>query len=513
MPLPPINAFQDPLEAAVAAKAYDELARRDLPTFVESVFGFPTYAHMQQWAEVLMDESIKNLLIVAPPGHAKSSWVSVFYTTWYIGNHPDRHVLLLSNTADQAVKPSIAVRSTVLGNPHFHRLFPTIKPDREKGWGQDRWYVDRPNQHDGHPTMLSSGVPGPILGSRADLLILDDIMDSENSRTDEQRRKLSNWMKETAFSRLNGSKAPRTVQICTRFHEEDFASEFLQDPDWYVIHMPALGYWGKDTALCPEILSLADLQKRKVTYSAGGSTIWEGMYQGNPTVPEGNIIKHAWWKYIPVELLPEHFDIVIQTWDTAFKTGQENDYCVGLEIGKLKGDIFILRMLRKKMDFPELLKVSREFFRTSIHKPRIVLIEDKASGQSLVQQFQVGAKVGDGMLPVLPVKADNDPLARIYAVSGFVEVGRVWVPKGATVDEWVKTFTDEIEGFPTKAKDDITMSWAHGMKYLTQGDQFEPLASGVLVSTGAPAVEKYLNEGWGDLPGHEELSSFLKELS
>jgi predicted phage terminase large subunit-like protein len=208
----------------------------------------------------------------------------------------------------------------------------------------------------------------------------------------------------------------------------------------------------------------------------------------------------------------------IQSWDTAFKTGEEHDYCVGIGMGLYHGNIFIREMLREKMTFPELLIKSRRFFEQAPHKPRLVLVEDKASGQSLLQVFKTGSDVAGakgsmGMLPVMPVKADNDPVARVQAVSGFIESHRVYLPTGPTT-EWVKDFTDEVEGFPTKAHDDITMALVHGLNYLTKGDKFTPLDTGAIISTAERSVEPSLGSiGWSELPGNDSMGAFLRELT
>lgn len=507
----PTNNLTAEVSRSLAIKAKDELARRDLATYVELVHGLPTLRHMKIWAAALEDESIPNILFVCPPGHGKTNYNSIFYTGFYIGTHPDNHVLLLSNTADQALKPALAVRNVIADSPAFKRLFPKVTPDPMNGWGQTKFYVQRQNVADKDPTMLAAGAWGPILGARANLLILDDVEDAEVARTPAQRNKLADWIEQTAFSRL--VRGGRTIMSCTRWHELDLASRFINDPNWHVIHMPAIGYWGKDTPLCPEIKSYEELMTTKTRLSRGGSTLWEGMYQGNPTVPEGNIVKHAWWKYMPRAQFPLNWDMYIQSWDTAFKTGEENDYCVGLGVGLYRGNIFICEMMRDKMTFPDLLIKSRRFYEMSTTKPRLVLIEDKASGQSLIQVFKAGTGTGAGLLPVLPVKADNDPITRVTSVSGYIETGRVWLPQGGMDDPWVQVLTEEVEGFPTKAHNDITMALVHALNYLTKGDKFQPLDAGCIVHTAESSVEASLNMGWGELPGSDNLGDFLRELN
>ena len=131
---------------------------------------------------------------------------------------------------------------------------------------------------------------------------------------------------------------------------------------------------------------------------------------------------------------------------------------------KLSLNIFVKEMFRKKMEFPELLRNARNFYHSAKPKPRLVLVEDKASGQQLIQVLRAGADAAQGMLPVYPVKADTDALARVSAITGFIEAQRVFLPTGPGM-EWVKDLTDECEGFPTKTHDDSLMALAQGIRF------------------------------------------------
>jgi phage terminase large subunit-like protein len=79
-------------------------------------------------------------------------------------------------------------------------------------------------------------------------------------------------------------------------------------------------------------------------------------------------------------------------------------------------------------------------------RPDAVLIEDKASGQSLIQELK-----GDGSLPVVAIRVDRDKITRAHAASRFVEAGNVYLPEN---EPWVYDFVEECAGFPNGAHDD-----------------------------------------------------------
>ncbi|MGC9237825.1 MAG: phage terminase large subunit, partial [Thiomonas sp.] len=91
--------------------------------------------------------------------------------------------------------------------------------------------------------------------------------------------------------------------------------------------------------------------------------------------------------------------------------------------------------------------------------PSAILIEDKASGQSLIQELQRATR-----LPVLPVKVDRDKIARASAITPLIESGRVLLPESAP---WVSDFIEECSSFPVGAHDDRVDSMTQALDYLS----------------------------------------------
>ncbi len=93
-----------------------------------------------------------------------------------------------------------------------------------------------------------------------------------------------------------------------------------------------------------------------------------------------------------------------------------------------------------------------------VWRPNSVLVEDAASGQSLVQSLQAETR-----LPVLPVKPLGDKVARASAVSPIVESGRVYLPESAA---WLADFLDEASSFPAAPHDDQIDALSQALNYL-----------------------------------------------
>lgn len=414
------------------------------------VHGYSMPWHQLVWVEALEDLSIKRLLIIAPPKYGKSPTVGD-YLGWRIGKDPEGyHCIYVSNTATQADKYSVALRDTIALNANYRFLY-GLEPDVNKGWGESEWFVKRTNENDKDPTFQATGVGGPILGATVQEVVYDDIADQENMATEYQRRKLIEWVKTTPSSRL--VPGGREVMICTRWHEEDPAEVFEKE-GWVVIRLPAIDEDGNPTY--PEYWSIDDLigDKPESAKSTLGTKQFELMFQQNVLPEGGNIFKHEWWRYWEQGKAPWQFDIdsgqylpirgIVQTWDTAFKEKQSNDFSVCETWNILDNGYYLMDVWRGKVEFPRLKQVAVALWEQ--WHPMAVLIEDAASGQSLIQELKTHTRI-----PVIAIKVDKDKVSRANAVTPTLEAGKVFLPKDAA---WRPQFEHEHEVFPSGMNDD-----------------------------------------------------------
>ncbi len=162
------------------------------------------------------------------------------------------------------------------------------------------------------------------------------------------------------------------------------------------------------------------------------------------------IIKNNWWKYYENEndIYRQQVFKKVQSWDTAFKKNQENDYSVCTTWVYTNIGFYLIDVWRGRVEFPELKRKVVEL--AKLHSVNEILIEDKASGQSLIQELQRNT-----ILPIKPIKVENDKIARVHSVTPIIESGKVYLPKDA---HWLKGFLDEMEEFPNGEFDDTVDS-------------------------------------------------------
>jgi len=350
--------------------------------------------------------------------------VGLDYLGWRIGNDPEGyHCIYVSNTATQANKNSVALRDMVAYNKNYRFLY-GIEPDVNKGWGENEWYVKRKNESDKDPTLQATGVNGPILGATVQEVIYDDIADQENMATEYQRQKLMEWVKTTPSSRL--VPGGREIMICTRWHEEDPAAIFEKE-GWVVIRLPAIDEDGNPTY--PEYWSVDDLigDKPSSAKSTLGTKQYELMFQQNVLPEGGNIFKHEWWRYWEQGKAPWQLDSsseshlpirgIVQSWDTAFKEKQANDFSVCETWNILDNGYYLVDVWRGKVDFPKLKLVAVANWEQS--HPMAVLIEDAASGQCYSSDTEILTKRGWRLFSDTDV--DIDVFATRNVKTGYFE--------------------------------------------------------------------------------------------
>jgi len=156
------------------------------------------------------------------------------------------------------------------------------------------------------------------------------------------------------------------------------------------------------------------------------------------------MVKAAWFRsYAPNER-PDSFDRVVQSWDTANKATELSDFSVCTSWGIKGKDLYLLHVLRRRMEYPELKRMVRE--QAQAFAANVVLIEDKASGTQLIQEL-----VADGLHAVTRYQPQSDKVMRMHAQTAMIENGFVHLPMEAP---WLAPYLHELAAFPKGRHDD-----------------------------------------------------------
>lgn len=186
--------------------------------------------------------------------------------------------------------------------------------------------------------------------------------------------------------------------------------------------------------------------------------------------PSGGIIKVSWFgRY---RIAPDRFLRILQSWDTAQKGNELNDYSVCTTWGETLTGLYLLDVFRKRMEYPELKRAARSLAERWM--PNEVAIEDKGSGISLIQDLR-----SETRLPVIAVEPEGDKVLRASAESPAIEAGRVFLPESAS---WLIDYESEIGQFPLAANDDQMDSTSQALK------RFRISSAGTVIKSAQPRV-------------------------
>ncbi len=182
---------------------------------------------------------------------------------------------------------------------------------------------------------------------------------------------------------------------------------------------------------------------------------WASLYQQDPYVEGGNMIKSSFWMWYSKKAQPSYAYKFI-TADTALKDGEKHDYTVFQLWGRYGKGIYLLDMLKGKW-IGDMLDINLVAFYNkhkgdtdSYHNVHIrhVFIEDKASGTNLIQRMQQN----EGM-PVFPIKRVKDKYTRTQECEPFLRNGYVFLPDNKP--PFVSEVMMEAEEFPNAEHDDV----------------------------------------------------------
>ena len=173
------------------------------------------------------------------------------------------------------------------------------------------------------------------------------------------------------------------------------------------------------------------------------------------------MIKRIWLKYfLPNDAELPKFERIIQSWDTAIKSSAQSDFSVGLTFGIAQNNVYLLDVVRAQMEYPDLRRAV--IMAAEKWNANLILIEDKASGQSLLQDLWRETKLS--ARAILP---KNDKLTRMSAVSPIIESGRLHLDRRA---DWLRDFEAELLSFPNAKNDDQVDALSQFLQWFKDGN-------------------------------------------
>ena len=401
---------------------------------------------------------IDRLMILMPPGSAKSTYASVIFPAWWFAQHPRSSIIGASHTASLAVQFSKRVRDTI--DQNSARLGYSLMKTSRAG---SHWKTMNGGEY------YAAGTRGTVVGRRADLVIIDDPLKSQaEADSPFLRDRIWNWYQSDLTTRLK--PGARIVLIMTRWHEDDLGGRLLatNQDEWSVLRLPALAedndplHRAPGTPLWPEWENAEALQRKRQSM---GERTWSALFQQSPVPPTGGLFDVSKIRVVEHETTMSEV-ATVRAWDlaaTVASGANDPDWTVGLKLARdARGVYTILDVVRLRGTARE---IEEAIVATSNADGPSVLIglpEDPGQAGKSQVSYYVSRLSGH---TVTASRETGSKASRAAPVASQVNAGNLCIAKG----RWNHTLTEELRLFPFGRKDDQVDALSRAFELLING--------------------------------------------
>ncbi len=430
-------------DAALTEQTLRRAIRTSLPawaTFALSSTGqVPARHHlivMDALERVSRGETTR-LMLLLPPGSAKSTYASKLFPAWWLTQHPQSAIIAACHTARLAEHFGRGVKGLL--DEHATRLGIRLRGDARAA---GRFTTERGGEYFG------IGVHGAVTGRRADLALIDDpIRSFADAESFSAREHLWDWFRSELVTRLK--PRGRIVLVMTRWHCDDIAGRLIERGGWTVLRLPALA--DRDdllarepgAALWPEWESSEALQAKRALL---GERHFSALFQQAPLRDGGQLFDVR--KLRVVDAVPE--GTAVRAWDLA-GTGDgagDPDWTVAVKLVRdADGAVFVDDVVRFRGVPGEVAERIRMV--AAADGPRVAIGLPQDPGQAGKSQVMFLAQVLAGF-QVSATPETGAKAVRAMPVAAQISAGTLAMRRAG----WNAMFVDELSSFPHGRKDD-----------------------------------------------------------
>lgn len=378
------------------------------------------------------------LMLLLPPGSAKSTYTSLIFPPWWLSRFPTASIIATSHTASLATHFGRGVRSLIL--QHGHRLNYDLDPASHAA---NSFTTSLGGQY------FATGVRGPVTGRRADLILIDDPIKSQaEADSAAARDALWDWFRADLITRLK--PGGRVVLIMTRWHPDDIGGRLATGPDpWRTLRLPALAEPGDPLgrkpgeALWPAWENAAALNRKRTIL---GERTFSALFQQDPRRATGHLFHIG-----QITLVDEPVCTTsVRAWDlaaTAETSGRDPDYTVGLKLGRSDDRFIVLDILRMRGGPHEVQQAILDTAARDGPSVRIGLPQDPGQAGRSQVRYLTGLLAGKTVLSSPETGAKE---TRAMPVASQTNAGNLSLRRSG----WNQAFLEELQDFPAGVKDD-----------------------------------------------------------
>lgn len=445
----------------------------------------PRVAYIPNWHNDLIAEyleavhagQLKFVDFRMPPRFGKSYHVTTSFPCWEWTEDPSERFLMASYNQKLCTRHSLD-RRAIITSPWY-----------KSRWGEFVRLAGDQNlktefQNDARGHMITIPFGSSATGSGGRRLIIDDPLNPKQASSKIQREAAVEFVRNTLFTRLDDEEHSAIIIVAQRTDIDDVQGKIVSEKDgWTILTIPIeakktiyyrhpvtndlLYTYKKGDLLCPERKSKKGVDKLRIDMGRSASA----QLDQEPDAAAGKLFPRHHWKKL--ETMPTPM-FTLNVWDTAVKEAEENDPTAGLCIVLHEGGFhFCKGVTHGNFRFSEAKAAVKNKFQ--IDKPDAVFIEDKSSGQQLIQEFQDDKEIN---MPLIVFKKEDkgeeaeswkswfrmDKYARAQMVEPLWQAGRVSYDPNM---EGAAEMIEEFANFPKGQRDRVDAG-VHGVRYLSR---------------------------------------------
>lgn len=389
----------------------------------------------------------RNLMVLMPPGSAKSSYASVIFPVWFIQRRKHCRILACSHSADLIESFSRECRNTVIAQ---HKILGyDLQPDSRA--------IQEWTTNDGC-SYRCSGVGAGLAGRRADCAVIDDYLGSEEDADSKLiRDKQWAWYLNDLWPRLK----PNAIQIivANRRHEDDLVGRLLEkEPHkWEVIKIP---FFAKENdvlgrAVGERLWSDWFTEEMEISIKELPPRTQAGLYGQEPAPDEGIYFLREWLLTYTRDEYDKLMSISPRIYGSAdWAVSEEKDAnrsCFGCAAMDQDGFIYILPDIFWRVAGPKELVSS--FVELMKRRNPLIFFSEKGHISRSLGPFIRDQMLEQGaynyITEITPVRAKD---VRAQSIRGLMSMGRVKFPVFAS---WWPAAIHEMLTFPGGKNDDM----------------------------------------------------------
>lgn len=388
------------------------------------------------------------LLFHAPPGCAKSTYISWLFPPWYMANFPQNNILFATHSANFAERWGGRVRNDIASEGPALGI--SISPTNA---ARDQFALEQGGEY------YAVGAGVGISGFRADLGLCDDLFGSrEDAWSDTVRQKRWDWYTDDFGHRLKPQA--KRVLMNTRWHEEDVAGRVIAQIEsgavrGKIVTIPAKAEEGDPVGRKPGEYLWDDpagynygsyLRARERETSP---MMWAALFQQRPAPEEGDYFKAEWIK--PYDIAPARTTLRIYGASDFAVTADGGDYTVHGVLGiDPEGRPHLLDVWRKQAASDEWVEAFCD-----------LVLKWKPIGWA-IEKGQIASGIGPYLerrkrerrawvaMQAFPTRGDK--AVRAQSIRGYMAHHGLYVPHRAP---WYPTLRAELLSFPAGRHDDL----------------------------------------------------------